>query len=294
MMKTTLRIAVSIFLVLNTFLASGQKVTDVCVSMSNGLQCGISVVIPNTTKEELLESWENEVKSQSQYTIKTQKVGGELQLQSAALKGINSRLNIFTVSYERGNEAELITFYELPSGFIEPEKDKVEYLTIKKFVQEFAADVYQQTVGDNLKEEKKAVKELERDIKKLQRKKDRVIKKMEEKKSEINEMRNADIPKIESEKALKRKQIEDRNAQKRDLKHEDMKDQAQKLVNEREKELRKLGKDQEKLEKEIVKCEEDVREMERELEDYNTEIDQKTEQLNQQQGKVKKLDGMLD
>ena len=98
--------------------AQELSVEDVCVSMSNGLQCGISVVVPNASKEELLKSWESAVKSQSQYTVKTQKVNGELQLQSAQLKGINPRLNIYTVSYQRGEEAELITFYELPVGLL--------------------------------------------------------------------------------------------------------------------------------------------------------------------------------
>ena len=286
----------SLILVFNGYFAFGQEsmVTDVCVSMSDGLRCGISVVIPNASKEELLKSWESAVKSQSQYTLKAQKVGGELQLRSAELKGINSRVNIYTISYQRGEEAELITFYELPDGFIEPEIQEKEYLTIKKFVQEFAASVHEKTMGNNLKDVKKEVKGLERDVKKLQRKKDRTIKKIEKKKREIAAMQNTDIPEIEAEKAAKQKQIEDRKAQKRELQHKDMKAQAQKLVDEREKEVRKLDKHQEKLEKKIVKAEEVVREMERELEGYNQEIEQLKEGLDFRENKVGELKRKLD
>jgi hypothetical protein len=81
----------------------------------------------------------------------------------------HQKFNLYSRFESTKTKTTLLTWFELPGGFLRSEQDAMAYRGASEFLQNYGINVRASEVEDELKEEEKNLRNLERDLDKLKR-----------------------------------------------------------------------------------------------------------------------------
>ncbi|MDN5199792.1 hypothetical protein QQ008_00420 [Fulvivirgaceae bacterium BMA10] len=149
------------------------------MEMSKGSQPGITMQIPQASVEDVKKQWLKHI--QANRKNKAQIAGDEIVLTNTLLTEVSEdSLNIYSKINENMSGTNLVLFLEQNDQFISEELDKAKYEATVKMMRDFGVESYKNAVKDELKEEKKILKDLRNDLNKLQNENEKLHKKISE------------------------------------------------------------------------------------------------------------------
>lgn len=289
-MKKLVLIAVT--LCLTTLFSTAQQieVTDVRKDMSQGNQWGLQVDINSASMKDVEKDWikmlENGVRS------KVTRGNNEIMLFDAKIQGVNDSLNIYSSLLEYSDKVQVNAFFHIPSGFVTAQNE-FEYLSAKKFLREFAQEVYKELKEDEIDDQESVIKDLEKDLKKLIKANDKIHKDINSEEREIE--RTKDQLRInDGERELVRRQIIQQKDKMLSLQNEDLRKIEEKQLKSLEKDLSKLEKTNDKANKKIDKCEANIRSLRRELQKSQDAITRKENEVQEQKQQLRHMESIFE
>ena len=235
------------------------KVEEKQDSFSAGYLFCLEVNIPENNVYRVTKSWSKYVKRKTKF--KNEKYDNEYRIHLTKIPTIHPSpiATVFSKLVESENNTYLKVAFELDTGvFLTPKTHKSQSVIVKKYLYNFAIDMYKKTVVEYILQEKEKLRNQEIKLKNLQQvneKHHRVVKNNEA--SILNANIDIQANMVDQERIVK--EIAD---QKREVsrvrKDAEAKKEAKKILREMEREKRKLQSQLESYNKKLVKYRADI------------------------------------
>lgn len=145
-----------LFFLLLTSVYCFSQIRENKIEMSQGIQPGLSISLPDAKSGYVEKIWKNYTKSYGKLT-KVKKTD-ELKLEAVVIPSIygENLLDVYSLIEDNG----ITVFFGLKTGFIDASETPNEYEASKKFLQEFAYEVQRAQVSEELEKENEKLKKL--------------------------------------------------------------------------------------------------------------------------------------
>ncbi|MBX2964713.1 MAG: hypothetical protein KF845_01115 [Cyclobacteriaceae bacterium] len=269
-----------------------QVVEVVNSAMSKGQQSGFQVDIPEVAPDQVEKNLQNDIRNKTK--SKVVKTDNEYSIQETLLSSISDKpLNVYAVLTKLDSSTRVVYFFEQDSVFVSGDADVNKANLCKEYVRTFAINQYKEQTQKRIKDEKSKLDDLEKDLRKLMSQNQSMhadVKKLE---SGINNI-NMDIKANEGAQAIKTKEIYTQKEQVAMIKDKETKKTAEKVLDDLNKENKKLRNEHESLNKKIVKNRADIESIKVKI-GYNVE-DQavKKKAISQQRAYIRGLETMAE
>ena len=167
------KLLITLSFILFTLLSFGQigTIDEINDAMSQGVQRGLKVLIPETNKKQVTKSWEKLMKD---YDAKTEKVKKEDDYRSlnASIPSISDRpLTAYAVFQETPEGVYMNVFFDIGGSYLNSETNAEKLDAAKKILTSFAKNTTIAAIEDQIKDENKKLEKLEREQKTLEKNK---------------------------------------------------------------------------------------------------------------------------
>lgn len=209
MIKSILTVAITMCTL--SLFAQVKKVDEVNAGMSQGVNRGFKVLVPETTEKEVVKAWEKLMK---EYDAKTDRVKKSEDYISpdANIPALGERLiNVYTQYQATPEGVYMIIFFDLGGAYLNREMHKEQTLTAKEMIRKFANSTAKESIADKVKEETKKLEKLEKEQKGLVKDNDGYKKDIKNAKETIQE-REKDIKENAVAQEKKKKEIAEQKA----------------------------------------------------------------------------------
>ena len=232
--------------------------------MSRGLQPAFQVNIPEASVKEVEKAWERYIRKGTRARVKTN--GEEMHLPAANIDGVQgSNVQIHTKLYAEKSGVLLVTFFEIDSVFFNPEQDASRAGSLRTYMRNFAVETYKSQVGEEIKEEEKRLRTMERGLESLLNDEKSNEKKIKQHQREIQNLQNS-IQSAESDEARKAEEISRQKDLVLTLKSFPDEEKAAKAEQKKlERELRKMQRNRETMHRKIDRLEGEIKNAERDI-----------------------------
>lgn len=165
-----------------------QKVTveEKEASMSTGLQNGYSVFIKGGSTNKIEKHWKKYLKSAFSGKSDLDK-NGEILAQSVEIPAVGNAVNIYARVKEVSDGAEIITFFDAGEAGYLSSANADGHELIRKIMTDFGVQERVYAIEQQIEDEEKALKRLEKDLKNLKDDNDKYHRIIEEAKLDIEE-----------------------------------------------------------------------------------------------------------
>ncbi len=176
-------LTISIILVLFGTNIKAQKpitVTEDSLSFGKGSLPGLTVTIPEVNYEKTMKDWTKELQSGTK--SKLVKEGNNMTIFGARLKDISADpLNVYsTMTTTNDSVVKLSAAFEIKKDqYIERSTNETDLDKAKNYLKEFAKNEYTDVAKDQLDNENKKLRDLQKDLSSLEREKSRLQKTIE-------------------------------------------------------------------------------------------------------------------
>jgi hypothetical protein len=261
-------------------------------TMSKGKENAFVMEVPQTKMADLKKEWGKYLKEHGK--IKPEEYKGEFFVLGAIINRISAEsLNHYALFNANPSGAVISCFYVIKDSFISSASNPLVAGNIKKFMFDFGKAEYIKAVEEELKIEKKILKEKEDELEDFMKAEDKEAKKIAEYKSEITQNEN-EITVKKQEQDLKQKEI---MMQKEKMMGVNLNPEEKKLqdniIKDMEKEKQKQIKTQSSLRKDITKKQSEIKKSERAIADYKSKQELKRNEINKHKEIVQKVEMKL-
>jgi len=203
-LKSILIIAVAGLINISVFAQTKIKVIEVKAKMSQGVRNGLSVNIPVATDKSTEKSWKKLMKG---YNAKLSSSKGDLFADNAMISSISTNtMDVYAKIIKTNEGAKVTFFFNLGGVFLNSSEHSAMYPKAKRIVYNFAIVAAKDAVGDQLADEQKVQKKLEKDLKNLIGDNEKLHKNIADYKNSIKKAEE-DIIKNEKSQQTKQKEI---------------------------------------------------------------------------------------
>jgi hypothetical protein len=170
-------------------LASEQTVVRESMQMmGESSQNALTMAIPNVSDKKCEEVWKEFSKDFSGKTRKDKKTDMYLSDDASIRKMSSNTVDVYAKFNESGNGTTVTVWFDLGGAFLSSEQHETAYQEANELMLDFAKAVGKSLAEDNVKEQEKVLKALEKDLDKLGKDNENYHKKIEEAKKLITEM----------------------------------------------------------------------------------------------------------
>ncbi|MDB9881965.1 hypothetical protein OAD66_02410 [Bacteroidia bacterium] len=164
---------ITLSLILFTLFSFGQigSVEEINDAMSQGVQRGLKVLIPEVDKKRATKSWEKLMK---EYDAKTEKVNKKDDYRSinARIPSLSDRpLTAYALFQETPEGVYMNVFFDIGGSYLNSETNAKKVDAAKKILASFAKNTTLAAIEDQIKDENKKLEKLEREQKNLEKNK---------------------------------------------------------------------------------------------------------------------------
>ncbi len=264
-MRLTLILITTLFF---SFYAAAQepiKVKEITNNMTKGEQPGMETRIPQADLKTVIKNWEKAVRNDTKNKMEDE--GDEYYVYQTLVERISSTpINVFAKIWDTKEGVFIMAFFEADTGkFVSSTTEETKFESAQVFLYDFAVANYKEAVGEELKQEQKILKDLEKDLDKLHSDHDGYVKSIDKSEQSIRQSKD----KIKENARNQERQlnlVHDKKDQLTGITDEDAKKNAEKEMKTLEKGLEKLRKEDDKLHKSISDSEADIRDAKRQIE----------------------------
>jgi hypothetical protein len=256
----TIKLILLIVLVTTGVISNAQKpilVSEDTVSFKDAKYPGLVVTIPQVNYETTQKNWIKELQSGTKSKVVTE--NKELTIFGAIIKEISANpVNIYSKIMNHDSLLLLMTAFELGRDkYVEKASGENELTQTKVFLKQFAKDQYVSYVDDELKTEKKNLKDLQGQLESLQSKKLKSQKSIQSNRTDSTELVD-NIKILNSEISKLTEEIIKENNQLVTLQPGTVKDEKADYIKSIEKRKKKAFNDVESMQTKIVKLHSEV------------------------------------
>lgn len=220
-------------------------------SMSKGTNAGFQVEIPEVTPDQIEKNLENDLRNKTK--SKVAKNNNEYAIQGTLLTSISDKpLNVYVILTKLDSSTRAVYFFEQDSVFISESVDANKSNLSKEYIRAFALNQYKEQTQTRIKNETNKLEALEKDLKKLMSQNESLHSDIKSLESSINNA-NMDIKANEGAQELKTKEIYKHKELVATIKEKETKKTAEKVLNDLNKENKKLRSEHESLNQKTVK-----------------------------------------
>ena len=293
-MKILISLLLTSALIYSSFAQEAEPIviSEELKSMSKGEQPCIVVEIPEADFDFTIKEMEKVAKQKSK--VKAAKENDETFIENAVWERVSSEpFNVYFVIKEFKDHVRMSSWFERDGNFISSTTDEDQFLSIEKILYDFAVLVYTHSVEEDLEDEEKVLKGLDKELDGLQGDNEKLNQDVADNTREI-EGHFSDIEVMKNDLEQLNAQISAVKGDIQTLSSGDTKDAA-------EKELKDLEKDRDKMEKSIDKAygkiddaESKIRDLERDIEDNLKDQEKKKEEIEAQEQKIADINTKLN
>jgi hypothetical protein len=168
-----------------TTLAQVADVKEVNVAMSNGVQRGFQVLIPESNEKDASRAWSSLMKDYDAKTSKVKKTNDYLSDQ-ALIPAISANpIKVYALFQETPEGVYINAFFDLGSGYLNSDMNGDKANAAKILLKSFAKTTAKKAVEEQLKNEEKSLEKLEKEQQGLEKDKADYEKDIEEAKELI-------------------------------------------------------------------------------------------------------------
>ncbi len=189
---------ITLFFCLLTVSVLGQETLEVKVEerpSSAGVQTAFEVLVPQATTDEAIELWKETITKKKLFkkTAKLEKVKDEWLVNNISIREITSLpLNVITQVSSYPGHIYIRVFLQSEGGFLGSwGSSRQTTEAAEKFIYNYAIDLYRQAVENELKQEEKVLKSLEKEQDKLMDKHKKYNEKIDDAQQERTELRGS-------------------------------------------------------------------------------------------------------
>lgn len=189
---------ITLFFCLLTVSVLGQETLEVKVEerpSSAGVQTAFEVLVPQATTDEAIELWKKTITKKKLFkkTAKLEKVKDEWLVNNISIREITSLpLNVITQVSSYPGHIYIRVFLQSEGGFLGSwGSSRQTTEAAEKFIYNYAIDLYRQAVENELKQEEKVLKSLEKEQDKLMDKHKKYNEKIDDAQQERTELRGS-------------------------------------------------------------------------------------------------------
>ena len=265
--KTQLLIIIIIFLFPIILNAQQEiEVSEDSALISKGKQLGYAVYIPQGEFDDIKKDWSKLIRQNTK--SKVEEVGFEINILGTQIEEIHHEpINLYSVIYQKDTAFLVIAFFEIDSVFFTFDENNKTlqsekiYHGIKHFIRNFAVEQYKTAVQNELDEEEKTLKKLNKEFANLTKENENAHKEIQQNEQDTTNSKHAIIT---YERDNERK-LEEINAKKESMasipKGSDLEKEAKKELKGLEKDKKHFENNLEKERKNIVECNAKIEEM---------------------------------
>jgi hypothetical protein len=262
-------------------------------SMSKGSANAFVMEVPQTKAADLKKDWQKFLKDNSRAKIEDDKT--ELSAIGANISKLStSLLNHYALFTENTNASKIFTFFQINDAFVSTATNAEVAANVKLFMLEFGKLTYSNVVENEIKEEQKKLKTLEKELESLMKGEDKAKGKIINFKHNI-EQDELEIKAKKHEQEVMQKEIE---AQKEKMigisLHKEEQKLQKKLISRMDSDKKKIIKAQSNLLKDIHKNESKIRETESEIVKIKEKQTAKTTEVDKQKYLLQQVQNKLE
>lgn len=234
------------------------EVTEDSASMSKGDHMGFSVNIPQADHEVVVKEWSKAIRKNTKSKI--EELGHEINITETHIHEVHhGSINLYSAIFKKDSSIKVIAFFEIDSVFFTFDeenptiKNEKTYHGIKHFMRGFAVEQYQNAVQEELDNEEKILKDLNKEFDNLTKENENALKEIEENQQKINNSEDA----IYTYETDNERKLDEINAKKESMTSfggdKELLDQAKSQLKNLEKDKKNIENKLEKEKKNIVK-----------------------------------------
>lgn len=264
------------------------KVENTAREMSRGLQPAFQVNIPEASVKEVEKAWQRYIRKGTRARVKMN--GEEMYLPAANIEGVQgSNVQIYTRLYAEKSGVLLVAFLEIDSVFFNPEQDAARAGSLRTYLRNFAVETYKSQVGEEIKEEEKLLRNMERGLESLLNDEKSNENKIKQHQREIQNLQNS-IQSAESDEARKAEEISRQKDLVLTLKSFPDEEKAAKAEQKKlERDLKKMQRSREVMHRKIDRMEGEIKNAERDIRILQERQKKQEKDIDKQKDRVTKL-----
>ncbi len=168
--------------------AFAQFIQENIQSFSKGSHNALSMELPKTNLKDTQKAWEKFASKNLKGKTKFDKKSGECFTDNAIMKSMsNNDFDVYARVTASGANTIITIWYDLGGAYLTSDQHPTEFKAMEKMMYTFALSVSRDILEDQIKDEEKALKKLEGDLKKLGKDKEGYEKDIEKAKATIIE-----------------------------------------------------------------------------------------------------------
>jgi DNA repair exonuclease SbcCD ATPase subunit len=282
-----------LFISVPLFAQQPIDIQEIQCTFSHGEYPGISLTIPETSYDAISKSWVKIIEKGTKSAVAV--VNGEYSIFGAQLPEISEDpVNVYSVIRSRDTAIVLEVSIELkPKEFLSRTQSEKEFAQVQDFLFQFGKDEYTIVATEQLKNEEKALKSLEKELSDLQNSKTKLEKEIVEEQNNILNY-NDKIDLLKQDASFLNDQIGQENKTLLSLKDEEAKKEKESQIKNIEKEKKQILNEIEKLQKKTIDSNSNIQTAEMDIETNINDQVGKTGEIDQQKQVVEKATGKLN
>lgn len=201
----------SILFISATSIAQVQEAKEINLKMSEGVQQGWKILIPNANAKDCIKAWSKLMKD---YDSKTDKVKkhDEYVSKTALIPSLSERVvEVYAQFNETPEGTYLITFFDLGGAYLSSHLHKDKVKNLQKLLKTFATETAVEALEEEIKDEEKNLKKLENEKKKLEDDKESYEKEIKDCEERIKQ-RQKDLETNAEDQKKKKKEVDEQQS----------------------------------------------------------------------------------
>ena len=194
-----------------------EDAKEISIQMSEGVQQGWKILIPEANSKDALKGWEKLMKAYDSKTSKVKK-HDEYKSADAYIPSLSERIVVVYSQFNETPEGVYLTvFFDLGGAYLNSHMHEDKVKAVQKLLTTFAKEIALEAIEDKVKEEEKALKKLENEKNSLQNDKENYEKEIQECEAKIAQ-RKSDLNNNQQEQVKKEKEIKEQQERVEEIK----------------------------------------------------------------------------